>query len=86
MPTVTIKQAKYRLNALARRVEMGQTIIVTRDGKPILDLIPHRPKPKGGLNFKALEAFKRKHGIDKIFTYVADDFDAPLPEDLRVER
>jgi prevent-host-death family protein len=80
MSTVSIKEAKDRLTALARRVEQGETITITRNGKPIVDLVPHRRKR--GLDFKALAAFKRKHGIRSLVTYIADDFDDPLPEDF----
>jgi prevent-host-death family protein len=80
MTTVSIRDAKNRLTELARRVERGETIVVTRSGKPILDLVPHRPK--GGLNLDAIAAYKREHGVDRIVTFVADDFDAPLPEDF----
>jgi antitoxin (DNA-binding transcriptional repressor) of toxin-antitoxin stability system len=65
---------------LAREVEKGETIVVTRDGQPVLDLVPHRKK--GGLDLEALREFKRKLGISRVFTYVADDFDEPLPEDF----
>lgn len=80
MTTVSMKQAKDQLTALARLVEKGETVTVTRNGKPVLDLVPHRPK--GGINWEALEEYKRKHGIDRIVTYIADDFDDPLPEDF----
>jgi prevent-host-death family protein len=80
MRTVSIKEAKNRLPALARRVEKGETIVVTRNGKPIFDLVPHRQK--SGLKIKAIAAFKRKHGIRAIVTHIADDFDAPLSEDF----
>ncbi len=80
MRTVSIKEAKDRLTALARRVENGETIVVTRNGKPILDLVPHRRKV--GLKIKAIAAFKRKHGVRSIVTFIADDFDIPLPEDF----
>jgi prevent-host-death family protein len=84
MSTVSIKEAKDRLTALARRVEKGETIVITRNGKPILDLVPHRQK--SGLKVKAITAFKRKHGIRAIVTRIADDFDAPLPEDFLLRR
>ena len=77
---VSIKDAKDRLTALARLVEKGETVVVTRHGKPILDLAPHREK--GGVRLEAIEEFKRKYGIDQIFSYVADDFDEPLPENF----
>ncbi len=80
MTMVSIKEAKNRLTALARLVEKGETVTVTRNGRPILDLVPHRKK--AGLDFEALAEYKRKHGIDRIFGYVAEDFDEPLPEDF----
>jgi prevent-host-death family protein len=80
MRTVSIKEAKDRLTELARRVEKGETIVVTRHGKPIFNLVPHRRR--SGLEVKAIAAFKRKHGVRSIVTYIADDFDAPLPKDF----
>ena len=82
MLTVSIKDAKSRLSALARLVEKGATVVVTRNGKPILNLVPHREK--AGLNFEAVSDFKREQGIDRVVTRVADDFDAPLSEDVLV--
>jgi prevent-host-death family protein len=80
MTTVSIKDAKNRLTELARKVENGETVTVTRNGKPVFDLVPH--KKKGGINREAGDAYLRKLGATKLFTYVADDFDDPLPEDF----
>lgn len=80
MVDVSIREAKTRLTELARRVEKGETIVVTRNGKPVLDLVPHRRK--GGLNLDAIDEFKRKYGIAELVPYIAEDFDAPLPEDF----
>jgi len=79
MPTVSIKEAKDRLTALARLVEKGETIVVTRNGKPVLDLVPHRGK---ALNLEAGEKFLKQRGVKEVFPYVADDFDESLPEDF----
>ena len=83
MTTVSIKEARDRLTALARLVEKGETVVVTRNGKPILDLVPH--KKKGGLNYEALAEYKRKHGIDRFFVDIPAEFDDPLPEDFLVK-
>jgi prevent-host-death family protein len=82
MTTVSIRDAKNRLTELARRVEQGEVIIVTRNGKPVLDLVPH--SASGGARLGAVEEFKRKHGVERIVAFVADDFDAPLPEDFLI--
>ncbi len=83
MTMVSIKDAKTHLTELARRVEKGETVTVTRNGKPVFDLVPHRPK--GGIDFKAGEEYLRKRGIRELISYVADDFDAPLPEDFLIK-
>lgn len=78
--TVSMKEAKNRLTELARLVEEGATVTVTRNGKPVLDLVPHRPK--GGLDIEAGQRYMREKGIDRFVTYIAPDFDDPLPEDF----
>lgn len=80
MATVTIKDAKNSLSELARRVEKGETIVVTRNGKPILDLIPHRQKR--GLDLEAGRDYLRARGIMTPTPFIAEDFDEPLPEDF----
>jgi prevent-host-death family protein len=80
MKIVSIRDAKNRLTELARAVEAGETIIVTRNGRPVFDLVPH--KQQGGLNLAAGEAYLRARGIDSPVPFLADDFDAPLAEDF----
>lgn len=80
MKTVSIRDAKNRLTELARTVEKGETVVVTRNGRPIFDLVPHQPRK--GLRLEAIEEFKRKHRIKTIVPFIADDFDEPLPEDF----
>lgn len=82
MTTISIREAKNRLTELARRVESGETVVVTRNGKPILDLVPHRPRR--GLDFEALKRFKAEHGIDRFVAEIPPDFDDPLPEDILI--
>lgn len=89
MKTVSLQEATRDLEALADAVERGEVVTVTRDGKPVLDLVPHvgveagKTQPKaGGLDLEAGEAYLRSKGIKRIFGYVAEDFDDPLPEDF----
>jgi prevent-host-death family protein len=78
MKTVSIRDAKNRLTELAREVERGETVVVTRNGRPAFDLVPHQVSK--GLRLEAIEEFKRRHRVKTIVPYIADDFDAPLPE------
>jgi prevent-host-death family protein len=80
MTTVSIKQARDRLTALARLVEKGETVVVTRNGRPILDLVPHARTR--GLNLAAGRDYLRRRGTKQRTPFVAGDFDAPLPEEI----
>ena len=80
MKTVTIREAKNRLTELAREVERGETIVVTRNGSPIFEMAPHRPRK--GLRLEAIDEIKRRLKVDTLVAFIADDFDDPLPEDF----
>ncbi|MGK6312404.1 type II toxin-antitoxin system Phd/YefM family antitoxin [Neorhizobium sp. DT-125] len=83
MKTVSIREAKNRLTELAREVEQGEVVTVTRNGKPVFDLVPH--KKRGGINWEAGQAYLRARGITNPVPYIADDFDDPLPEDFLIK-
>jgi antitoxin (DNA-binding transcriptional repressor) of toxin-antitoxin stability system len=82
MKMVPIKEAKDHLSELTRQVEAGERVVITRNGKPVADLVRHNPP--GGVNFDAIRRWKRDHGVDRMVTYIADDFDDPLPEDFLI--
>jgi prevent-host-death family protein len=90
MKTVSLQEATRDLEALARAVEQGEVVTVTRDGKPVLDLVPHagaaeedaKPPKKGGIDWEAMQAHLRSIGVENAVPYIADDFDDPLPEDF----
>ena len=92
MTTVSLKEAKNRLPELARKVESGETVTITRNGLPVVDMVPSKfagtdvatAMPTGGLDWAAIAAYKRSHGIGKVFSYIAPDFDDPLPEDFLI--
>ena len=78
---VSIKAAKDRLSELTRMAESGEKVVITRHGKPVADIVQH-VKRKGGFDFEALERWKKERGVEQIVTYVAPDFDDPLPDSL----
>lgn len=71
MHTVNIHEAKTHLSRLLEEVNNGQEIVIAKAGKPMARLT-------------GLGAVKpiRKPGFLKGKIRIADDFDAPLPEDL----
>jgi prevent-host-death family protein len=68
---VNIHEAKTHLSRLLQRVAAGEEVTIARAGAPVARLV-------------AVEATKapRPMGFARDEVWVADDFDAPLPDDL----
>lgn len=70
MSTFSIHEAKTHLSRLLNRAATGEEIVIARAGKPVARLVPVEPI-----------AGQRTPGLDAGKLWVADDFDAPLPEE-----
>lgn len=71
--TVNVHDAKTHLSKLLERVEGGEEIVIARAGQPVARLVPFaRPG-------------KRTLGLDAGQGFIADDFDGPLPDDVRAD-
>ena len=85
MKHVSIKEAEGRLTELAQQARAGERIVLTLNGQPVAELAPPPAAPgTGGINWQALEAWKKERGVDRIVSYISDDFDDPLPEDFLI--
>lgn len=85
MATISLDVLEAQLSSIVQRVEGGETVVVTRDGEPLLDIAPHhRETRKGSLDFEAGEAFLRAKGIVRQPGFIPPDFDDPLPEDFLI--
>jgi prevent-host-death family protein len=67
---VNIHEAKTHLSRLLQRVAAGEEVTIARSGVPVARLVAVEPQKKRPLGFARGEV------------WVADDFDAPLPDDL----
>ena len=58
-------EAKAQLSRLLRAVEQGERFTITVRGKPVADLVPHRPESAQGVAaaVAALQAFPRIQGV-----------------------
>jgi prevent-host-death family protein len=70
---INIYEAKTHLSALVEKAAQGEEIVIAKAGKPMAKLVPLEqatlaPRVPGQ---KALK-----------ITYIAPDFDDPLPEDI----
>jgi prevent-host-death family protein len=72
---VTVHQAKTHLSRILRRVEAGEEVLILRGREPVAKVVPLR---------KALRRSprKRKLGLDRGKVWIAEDFGAPLPDDI----
>lgn len=69
--TVNIYDAKTHFSKLVEAAERGEDIVIARAGRPVARLVPLDAPPRA----------RRPGGYaDRIM--VADDFDAPLPDDV----
>jgi prevent-host-death family protein len=70
--TVNLYDAKTNLSKLVDRAAAGEEIVIAKAGKPKAKLVPYRTgkKRRGGQNLLGI-------------TYIADDFDAPLPPEIQ---
>jgi len=74
MTQINIHDAKTHFSKLLKRIEAGEEVIIARGGKPVAKLVPLDDAPR-----------RREFGRDKGTMWIADDFDAPLPDDLLAE-
>lgn len=72
---VNIHQAKTHLSRLLQRVTAGEEVTIARAGVPVARLVAVEPKPNQ----------LRPLGFARGEIWIADDFDAPLPDDLLKE-
>jgi prevent-host-death family protein len=70
---VNLYEAKTQLSSLVDRAANGEEIIIAKAGKPMAKLTSIEPESKLPREFG-----KNLLGI----TYIADDFDDPLPEEV----
>lgn len=67
---MNIHEAKTHLSRLLKRVEGGEEVVIARAGRAVARLVP------------VARGAKRVLGEDKGRVFIADDFDAPLPDDI----
>ena len=88
MKTVSIRDMQERFDELVQEVEQGETVVVTRDGRPLFNLVPSEERPaegRGGIDWEAGQAYLRSIGVTNPVPYIAEDFDDPLPEDFLIK-
>ncbi|MDR5735997.1 type II toxin-antitoxin system prevent-host-death family antitoxin [Caballeronia sp. LZ025] len=70
MQTVNIHEAKSQLSRLIEAAVSGEEVVIAKAGTPVVRLVSVEQKPKLRL------------GLMKGKIKIADDFDAPLPDEV----
>jgi prevent-host-death family protein len=70
--TVNVHEAKTHLSKLLERVQLGEEIVIARSGKPVARLVAVKEPGR-----------RREPGSARGQIRMAEDFDAPLPEDIQ---
>jgi prevent-host-death family protein len=70
MDTFNVHEAKTQFSRILAKVQAGEEVIIAKAGQPVARIVPIRP---AGL---------RKPDQHAGVVWVAEDFDAPLPDDL----
>lgn len=68
--TVNVHEAKTHFSKLLERVAAGEEVTIAKAGRPVARLVPIAPP------------VERPLGLDAGKVWIADDFDAPLPDDI----
>lgn len=71
---INVHAAKTHFSKLIERVLLGEEVTIARAGRPVARLVRATPRPT-----------RRVPGSAAGRVQIADDFDAPLPEDLLKE-
>ena len=69
---VDVNEAKAHLSRLLEEVRLGEEVIIAKTGKPVARLVAISEKPK-----------RRQPESARGQIRIAEDFDAPLQEDIR---
>jgi len=64
-----VHEAKTHLSRLLEKVAEGEEVVIARAGVPVARLVPVSPPSQ------------RELGFERGRVFIADDFDAPLPDD-----
>lgn len=68
---VNVHEAKTHFSKLLERVALGEEVVIARAGHPVAKLVPI-----------AQDVPERHPGTARGDVWVADDFDAPLPDEV----
>lgn len=77
MTTISVDEIQYDLAGYLTRVQAGETLLVTQEGRPVAEINPVKSTEADGAQGL------RPIGLAEGQFVVPDDFDDPLPDELQ---
>lgn len=75
---VTMHEAQSQLPQLAERAWHGDTVVIVKDGKPYLDLVPHVETPQARKPGRLKGEIRMSADFDKTPDDITDGFEGSL--------
>ena len=72
---LSIREAKARFTEAAAAAARGERVVVTKHGRPFVELIP--AQRAAGMNFEKAATVRRELGLDGLDVRLPLDFDDP---------
>ncbi|WP_339502821.1 type II toxin-antitoxin system prevent-host-death family antitoxin [Pseudomonas silesiensis] len=75
---VNMHEAQSQLSQLAERAWHGDTVVIIKDGKPYLDLLPHVDTPRARKPGRLKGKIRMSADLDKTPENIIDGFEGSL--------
>jgi prevent-host-death family protein len=72
---LSVREVKSRFAEAAAAAARGERVVVTKHGRPFVELVPARPT--GGVDFARLAEIREELGLTGVTVTLPDDFDDP---------
>jgi prevent-host-death family protein len=73
---LSIREARAQFAKAIEAAQRGERVVITRNGQPVAELGPARPR-KGGVDWSALESARKRAGLDGVTIKAPPEFDDP---------
>ena len=71
---LSVHEAQARFGEAADAAARGERVVVTRDGKPFVELVASAPRPKG-VDWEKMARIRRELGLEGVTITLPDNFD-----------
>jgi prevent-host-death family protein len=72
---LSVREAKARFAEAISAAEGGERVVITKHGKPVVEMVPARRK--GGFDFAKAAEIRERLGLSGVTITLSDDFDDP---------